>query len=162
MKKPIAALSVVVLLLILLFYFSINYFVSPDFPTLSPTQTSIFTGAVGPELIRTLMATQTNGRISQEQAIGLAELYCASVHSLPKQNPTNIEANLLTESEARLRLNNEDIVSSSTPVWLVSMDGSWEHFPPPSSSNETPIPLIFSHCNVIINAQSGEMMVVTN
>jgi hypothetical protein len=122
-----------------------------------PTQTSIFTGPlVDKTLVAGLRKPQSNGMISREQAVGLAELYCAYAHSIPTVNISNVEASRMTEQEAQYQLNSETSGFSNRPVWLVSMDGKWEHYGP-VAADETAVPLQFDHCIVIIDAASGEM-----
>jgi hypothetical protein len=127
-----------------------------------PTQTSLFSGPVDATEINKLRTPEANRQISREQAIGLAELYCAFANSLPKVEPSNIEANLMTEKEASSRLESQNIDFSNKSVWLVSMEGLWEHEPPPVGPNETSAPLQFTRCRVMIEAKSGEMINLTN
>jgi hypothetical protein len=127
-----------------------------------PTQTNIFSGPVDTTEINKLSTPQANGQISREQAIGLAELYCAFANSPPKVDPSNIEANLMTEKAASSRLDSQNVDFSNNPVWLVSMNGLWEHEPPPAGPNQTSAPLQFTRCRVIIEAKSGEMLTLTN
>jgi hypothetical protein len=162
MRNRRIALGAIIILIAVLLYFSYQNFKSIVVLKMLPTQTSIFAGSVDINVINGLRKPQSNGQISREQAIGLAELYCASVHSPPKQNPTNMEANLMTEKEAHIRLHDDFSGFSIKPVWLVSMDGMWEHEGPAPVPNETRVPLLFKHCNVIIDAKSGEMETVTN
>ncbi len=163
MKRRISILAVILVFVGVLIYLSSRYIAPKLIARTSPTQTSIYAGTVDPELINQLRATQPNGEISKEQAIGLAELYCASVHSWPTQsNPTNIEAYHLTEKEATRRLKTDQPSTSTAPVWLVSMDGLWEHFGPGAALGTEATPLFFTHCNVIINAVTADMMVLTN
>jgi hypothetical protein len=162
MNKRKIVLGTIGILIVALLYLTFQNIKSIIFSKILPTQTSIFTGLVDMDVINKLRTPGRNGQISREQAIGLAELYCAQVNSLPRENPTNIEAHLMTETEARIRLHNDNKSFPINGVWLVSMDGMWEHTGPPSSPNATSIPLLFKHCNVIINAKTGEMIVLTN
>jgi hypothetical protein len=139
---------------------SIRYIVPAFLSNFIPTPTSIFTGPVDSELFNKLKATQSTGEINRDQAIGLAELYCASVFSPSQKNPTHIKVYHLTEAEAMLLLSTGQRSSSLIPVWLVSMDGAWE-LEGPVQQTDTP-PIKFTHCKVIINAQTGDMMGVTN
>jgi hypothetical protein len=122
----------------------------------------MFSGPVDATEINKLRTPEDNGQISREQAVGLAELYCTFAHSPPKLKPSNIEANLMTEEEASARLDSQNVDDSNMPVWLISMNGLWEHEPPPSGPNETSAPLQFTRCRVIIEAKSGEMVSLTN
>jgi hypothetical protein len=101
--------------------------------------------------------SQWYGRISREKVVGLAELYYAEANSLPEENLSNLKANLMSEKDAHSRLQNEDPGFSTRPVWLVSMDGLWEHEPPPAGPDETSAPIQFSHCDVIIDVKTGEV-----
>jgi hypothetical protein len=163
MKRRITYLIAVVILLVGILAFAYFYY-GPIFDVhIGPEPTSIFSGNVDLELINKLRATQPYGEIGREQAIGLAELYCMQINNSPNQeNPSHIQAFHLIKSQAMRRLNVDQESASSSPVWLVSMDGSWEHEggPVPPSTN-TP-PLIFHHCTVIINAITGEFDGGTN
>lgn len=160
-KRNIIIGTIIILAVVLLFL-SFQNFQSIIETKFRPTQTNIFSGPVDATEINKLRTPEASGQISREQAIGLAELYCAFAHSPPKLKPSNIEANLMTEKAALLRLDNQNGDYSNKPVWLVSMDGLWEHEPPPVSPNETSIPLQFTRCRVIIEAKSGEMLTLTN
>jgi hypothetical protein len=37
----------------------------------------------------------------------------------------------------------------------------WEHEPPPAGPDETSAPIQFSHCDVIIDAKTGEMSILS-
>ncbi len=156
------ASGAIIFLFIILVFYTFWVFKSKPNENFSAIQTNIYTGKFTLEDINNLKATQWMGENSEEQAIGLAQLYCMATHSAPKQALSNIEAFHLTETEANIRLHFDRAIISSNPVWLVSMDGMWEHEGPQSSSNETNIPIIFTHCNVIINAETGDMMTLTN
>ncbi len=160
MKRRILNLVVIALLLLFILVILSRYIVPAILSNFIPSPTNIFSGPVDSELLNQLRATQSYGEISKDQAIGLAELYCASVHSPSQKNPTNIKAYHLTEAEAMLLLYSGQLSTSLTPVWLVMMDGSWEH-EGPVQQTDTPL-LIFTHCKVIINAQTSDLMVVTN
>ena len=151
---PMAIIIVIAVVLFLSYQLSRSSIISG----ILPTQTSIFTGPViNSTLIAELKKPQWDGKINREQAIGLTELYCAQTHSLPMENPSNIEASLMTEKEAQDHLKGDSSGTSNKPVWLVSMDGLWEH-EGPITENETVVPILFTHCDVIIDAKSGEMM----
>jgi len=161
-RRIIARVAIIILLIVIL-YLSFIYIQPIIVSKILPTQTSIFAGHVDIDLINKLRSTQSNGQINKEQAIGLAELYCMSINNSPnQQNSSNVRAYHLTEGEAIRRLNVGQKSTSSTPVWLVSMDGLWEHVGGPVPPNTDTPPLIYSHCKVIINAQTGDMMGATN
>jgi hypothetical protein len=127
-----------------------------------PTRASIFSGTVDETVVSKLLTPEANGQISREQAIGLADLYCAEAHSPPKQYLSNIEADLMSEKVALARLHSQDTNFSSKSVWLVSMDGLWEHEPPPAGPNTSSVPILFKHCSVIMDARTGDMESLTN
>ncbi len=91
----------------------------------------------------------------------MAELYCSDANSLPEKDPSNIEANLMTYQEARNQLNAYNAGFSDKPVWLVSMDGLWQHEGPIPESG-TVVPLLFNYCAVIIDAETGDMYSLQN
>ena len=162
MRKRKFALGAIFILIAVMLYLSSQFFQSTVVPRILPTQTSIFTGpVVDGTLVAKLRQPQWDGKISREQAIGLAELYCAEANSLPKENPSNVEASLLTEKEAQYQLHGYNVGFSNEPVWLVSMDGMWKH-EGPVPANETVVPLLFRQCAVIIDAKSGEMSNLQN
>jgi hypothetical protein len=162
MHKRKFALGATIILIVVMLYLSYQNLQSIIVSRILPTQTSIFGGHVDINLIDNLRKPQWNGRIGREQAIGLAELYCAEANSLPEENPSNLEASLISEKDARSRLQDEDPGFSTRPVWLVSMDGLWEHEPPPAGPDETSAPIQFRHCDVIIDAKTGEMSILQN
>jgi hypothetical protein len=162
MRKNELAFGAVIILVAVLLFLTYQNFQSIVVSNKLPTQTSIFSGPVDANLIDKLLTPEANGQFSREQAIGLAEFYCAVTHSPPKQNPSNIEADLMTEKAALSRLHSQDTGFSNKTVWLVSMDGMWEHEPPPAGPDETSVPILFKHCSVIIDARTGEMESLTN
>jgi hypothetical protein len=163
MRRRILLLAIILVLLGVLVYLKSLSDKPIIVSRIQPTQTSIYAGSVDLELINLLRATQTNGEISREQAIGLAELYCTSVNGSRNQtNPSNVEAYHLTEKEAEERLNVDQLSTATVMVWLVSMDGLWEHVGGPVAPNPETTPLIFRHCNVIINAETADLVVLTN
>lgn len=163
MKRQIIYRVVIILFVVGIIVLSYIYFGPPIVINTGPIPTSIYTGSVSIELISTLRAHQPNGEINRDQAIGLAELYCMQMNNSPSQiDPYHIRAVHLTEAQATHRLMVGQYSNSSAPVWYVSMDGQWEHIGGPMPpSTDTP-PLIFSHCNVIINAETGEFDGGTN
>ena len=162
MRQRLFALGALLILIAVMLFLSYQLFQSTFFSSIVPTQTSIFTGPVVDRTqVTKLRQPQLDGKINREQAIGLAELYCAEANSSPKENLSNIEANLMTEKEAQHQLKGYTCCFSDEPVWLVSMDGKWEH-QGPAPANETVVPLQFSHCDVIIDAKTGEMSSLRN
>ncbi len=164
MKRRVIIFAVIFISFILFLYLSFSYIRPMIISMGSPTQTSIFAGPVNLELINQLRATQSTGEINKEQAIGLAELYCAQAHSPSKTSPSNVKTYYLTYKEAASRIISGQVdisLNPSTPVWLVSMNGTWEHELSPILGTPTS-PLIFTRCSVIINAQTGESMGLTN
>ncbi len=153
MYKRIIIFGAIFILIALILYLAYKIVYPTVVSRIIPTQTSIFTGPLDGTLIANLRKPQWNGKISKVQAIGLAELYCAK--SLPKEDPSNVEANLMTEKEAKNQLKDSIRSFSNKSVWLVSMDGLWEHEGPPPEYG-TVVPLLFSHCDVIIDAISGD------
>jgi len=157
MRKQKYALGAIFVLIVVAFFLSYQFFQPTIFSGILPTQTSIYSGpVVDSTLIAELQKPQWNGKINRAQAIGLAELYCAYAHSVPQENPSNIEASLLTEKEAKNQWEDDASGVSNKPVWLVSMDGLWEYEGHMTESG-TVVPLLFRHCEVIIYAQTGEM-----
>lgn len=126
----------------------------------APTQTRIFTGPVESESIPKQQATPSNGEISKDLAIRKAIYYCSTIHSRLRF-PSYIRAYYLTEGEAIRELNIDKPSISAVPVWLVLMDGVWEHEVPMHRGSQIP-PVRFTHCNVIINAQTAMMITITN
>lgn len=157
MRKRKFALGAIIIMIALFLYFSYQNLQSIVVSRILPTQTSIFTGPVDINVINKLRKPQWNGQISRKQAIGLAELYCSQDNSSPERNPTNIEASLMTETEAHIRLNDVNTGFSIKPVWLVSMDGTFEVDPPLAGPNATAVPILLKHCKVVIDAKSGDM-----
>lgn len=158
MRKRKFALGAIIIMIALLLYFSYQNLQSIVVSKILPTQTSIFTGPVDTDTIIKLRKPQWNGQISREQAIGLAELYCSQDNSSPERNPTNVEASLMTETEAHIRLNHANSGSSNKPVWFVSMDGTFEVDPPLAGPNTTAVPILLKHCKIMIDAKSGDML----
>jgi hypothetical protein len=161
MYKRIIIFGAIFILIALLLYLACKIVYPSVVSRIIPTQTSIFTGPLDGTLIANLREPQGGGKISKVQAIGLAEFYCATANSLPKENPTNIEVNLMTEKEARSKLKGSIGSLSSKTVWLVSMDGLWEHEGPPPEYG-TVVPILFKHCDVIIDAKSGDPLSLRN
>jgi hypothetical protein len=162
LRKRKFILGAIFILIAVVFFLSYQLLHSAVISGILPTQTSIFTGpTVDSTLIAELQKPQWDGKINRVQAIGLAELYCAYANSLPKEYPSNIESSLMTEKEAQYQLKGDASGFSDKPVWLVSMDGLWEH-EGPVTENGTVVPLLFSHCDVIIDAKSGEMSSLRN
>jgi hypothetical protein len=161
-RKNLVALGAIIILGAVLLFLLYQNYQSIHVSNKLPTQTSIFSGPVDANVINKLLTPEANAQISPEQAIGLAELYCAATHLPPKQNPSNIEANRMTEKAALARLDSQVTDLSNKIVWLVSMDGMWEHKPPPAGPDETSVPILFRHCNVIIDARIGDMESLTN
>jgi hypothetical protein len=157
MNRRIILIAVILIVTSLILYITYSYLEPVIVARILPAPTSIFNGPLNLEIINNLKATQSNGEINREQAIGLAELYCASANSVSKTNPSNVITYHLTYKEAARRIiKGQDYVSldPSTPVWPVSINGTWEH-EPPSIGTPSP-PLIFTRCRVIINAKTGE------
>ncbi len=149
-------LLIVVVFLVGVSILSYIYFGPITVINIGPLPTSIFTGNVDIDLINKLRATQSDGEINRDQAIGLAELYCAQMNSSQSQiNPYHIRAIHLTEAQATHRLMVGQYSASSNPVWYVSMDGQWEHVGGPLPPTPGTPPLIFKHCNVIIDAKTA-------
>ena len=157
MRKREFALGAILIMIAVLLYFSYQNLQSIVVSRISPTQTSIYSGPVDIDVINKLRTPQRNGQISREQAIGLAELYCSQGNSLPERNPSIIDASIMTETEAHIRLNDVNSGFSTKPVWLVSLDGIFEVYPPHAGPNETAAPILLKHCKVIIDSKSGDM-----
>ena len=99
------------------------------------------------------------GVIDVQQAMDLAKNYCAQIHS-QQEAPRNILAGLITCKAVTF----PDICNQQPDdlrVWFITMDGSWLHWGPPPESG-TPTPIVFKHCNVVINAQTGEMISISS
>jgi hypothetical protein len=150
MDKRWLALGVVILLLAL-FYSSYDKIRAIYLFATNPTPTTS---------VPTVDAA--SGLIDRQRAISLAEESCAQEFPYPKKSPSNFQTNLMTEKEARVRIQDFNPGNSTRAVWLVSMDGVWEHTGGPRTIGETPMPLIFIHCRVMLDAKTGERMVLTN
>lgn len=165
MRRKLTLIVIVIFLLVFVLWRAwpnIQSFTAAKF---FPTQTSIFQGSaeITSDFVSTLRAPQKNGLINREQAISLAELYCAQTHSDPLENPTDIEAYQITEWEAYEKLDNKKIVDGPlAPVWFVSMNGKWEHYGPAAPDGKNDKPITFNRCRVIMNAKNGDMWTLSN
>ncbi len=163
MKRRIIYRVVIVLFVVGLIVWSFIYFGPLIVINTGPIPTSIYNGNINIELINTLRAPQPNGEINRDQAIGLAELYCVQMNGSQSQvDPYRIRAVHLTEAQATHRLMAGNYSTSSTPVWFVSMNGQWEHTRVPVPPSPGTPPIVFAHCQVIINAKTGEFDGGTN
>ena len=100
--------------------------------------------------------------ISEEEAIEFAKRECMIEGS--NMDPFNIKAELLTWEKANQKLGKKDLGGTprSTLTWLVSMDGSFLVYGPPSPDGSPNEPIEFPHCSVILDAKTGEHMLTIN
>ncbi len=100
--------------------------------------------------------------IDVQRAVDLARLYCAQAHSTPKEAPRNIIAGELPCRSVKGSMPNAcNGQPDNLRVWLITMDGTWLHWGPPLP-NGTPTPILMKHCNVVINARTGEMLTLSS
>ena len=162
-KRNIIAAVVGILLIIFILWRSCPFIQSIGGSRPQPTPTGTFSGSARERLL-TLQAPQANGQINREQAIGLAEFYCAEVHSEPQEAPKVLEADRMTALEASQKISMDNQSDWLRSVWLVSLDGKWTHTGGPVSVDETPRgPIIFDRCRVVIDAKTGnDFFVMSN
>lgn len=103
----------------------------------------------------------TNGLVTEQAAIEKAINYCQTLGT-PKEIPHNFTAEFSTCQSVKDRFPNAcDQRPPELKVWLVTMDGTWLHSPPPPVDG-SPVPIPFNRCRVLMNAQTGEELAQTN
>jgi hypothetical protein len=111
-------------------------------------------------------------QITREKAIQLATGYCKIPHLVLLGEPENVRAKLLTLAEADQQTRTAGSITNydiplDTLVWLVQMDGQLQLVggPPPvitpGSATPTPPQPFKGICSVILDANSGTLIVET-
>ena len=97
--------------------------------------------------------------VDETKAVELAKKYCTqdSIHLTSKKQPLEFKAELLTcdEIKGKTSISECSYLAPAKKAWLVSTDGQWFLWGPPTVQGVASAPITLTGCYVVIDAVDG-------
>ena len=103
--------------------------------------------------------------INEQTAIARVRRQCMNIFSASEQqDPYNIKAELFSCSEAAAQIPGSacNRFSPDVKVWIVSMDGLWFHYGPPSEDGSSGAPIQIHSCHALMDAKTGDIILLSS